>query len=375
MLYCPYRPVDGALCWVWYVMMNCNLLLANSDSSGDIIFYGFLAIVFGLPILIIAVKIYFKIKATADYREAVQAAAAEYRAWAARKPRAVPSPIVLNAGEEARYCSSASLYEPRAVLYTDYGGGSVQLTDELTIHSGSSRSASRQEWGWISNGRLVVTNERVVFVGDCACRNIPLASIMSLGYDVFNLTLTTSESQKPMEFGSVNGRILYDLLRQFTALLEASGQKRVPLLKDIPMGAERTPTFASEEPLEDEKTKRDCRPAAGILAWLGLLKDRLCNLIVYLERRYTPDANRVAYTPARRGEAQDVLAYNQYKVKRDEIIKGFRAKLRSEGLREDVTFQRPDLTERERQLLLERDRALGEARQEYERAVSRPASN
>lgn len=121
----------------------------------------------------------------------------------------INSPIILKNNEEA-YLSlpNISLSEPRSVRISQSGGfgTSYRVAKGFTLHSGTgrSRSVSHEEIMVIDNGTLVITNKRVIFVGDKKSVNIDLKKILAINIFKDGISIQRENKQKIEYFTGTN---------------------------------------------------------------------------------------------------------------------------------------------------------------------------
>ena len=77
-----------------------------------------------------------------------------------------------------------TLQEPRAVRVSrgGYGGTSIRIAKGITLHTGGTRgrSESHDEIRNIDNGKLLITNKRIMFLGSNRTTNIDINKIVSI---------------------------------------------------------------------------------------------------------------------------------------------------------------------------------------------------
>lgn len=113
--------------------------------------------------------------------------------------------IILKKGEQAYLeIPNVSLVEPRAVRTSTggYGGGSVRIAKGVSIRmgGGQGRSVSHDELMNIDSGELLLTNQRLIFVGAKKSSNIVLSKIMNLTAYSDGLEVQIENRQKPQYF-------------------------------------------------------------------------------------------------------------------------------------------------------------------------------
>lgn len=96
------------------------------------------------------------------------------------------------------WVEQSELHEPRAVR--NYGGGSVRVMKGVWIHGG--QSESHQEMRHIDNGRLILTNRRLLFNGGSRTANIDLRKILNITTFSDGFKVNIENRQKPQFFAS-----------------------------------------------------------------------------------------------------------------------------------------------------------------------------
>lgn len=122
--------------------------------------------------------------------------------------------IVLKSGEKPIYqIDNVILSEPRAVRTTTggYGGASVRVSKNITVHSGrtQSTSESHDEIKVIDNGALLITNKRIVFLGTNRTTNIDLNKIIAITDSDDTIAIQRSNKQKVEYFSNIKSQQLF----------------------------------------------------------------------------------------------------------------------------------------------------------------------
>ena len=127
------------------------------------------------------------------------------------------------------------LKEPRAVSVSkrNYIGSSYRLNKRVTIHSGSSTGIreSTDVVKWIDKGQLVVTNKRIIFLGEKRTTNIDLNKIISISSDFNEIQIQRSNKQKPEYFTNISSE-QYINIENETIAVEING----PILRRLIVG-------------------------------------------------------------------------------------------------------------------------------------------
>lgn len=116
--------------------------------------------------------------------------------------------IVLKKNERPVYKTcNVALMEPRAVRTSSggYGGASVRIAKGVTIHSGrtASKSESHDEIKVIDTGDLLITNQRVIFLGHNRTTNIDIKKIIAITSQQDTIQIQRSNKQKAEYFTNV----------------------------------------------------------------------------------------------------------------------------------------------------------------------------
>lgn len=118
----------------------------------------------------------------------------------------------LKRGESGHYEDAAELYEPRAVKTFSGTSASVRIAKGLSVRSGTGRASSSQEWKHLDTGRLVVTDKRLIFVGNTEHRSFDLGKLDAATILSDGVRLGFSNRQKPLAFTAPNPLLLAGVL-------------------------------------------------------------------------------------------------------------------------------------------------------------------
>jgi hypothetical protein len=116
-----------------------------------------------------------------------------------------PSPVILKKNEKlSLIMENISFQEPRAVRQTHaaYGGPTIRVAKGVSFRLGgaSARSESHDEIRVIDQGKLVLTNKRLIFIGDKRTVNIDLKKILAVQAYRDGIELQRENKQKPEYF-------------------------------------------------------------------------------------------------------------------------------------------------------------------------------
>lgn len=139
----------------------------------------------------------------------------------------IETTLLLEQGEHAFLEAIVPLYETRAVRYHQGAGAGFKIAKGVSIGGYQGRSESKQEWRKLDEGTLVLTNKRVLFVGNEQSRTIPLKKIFNANVD--GLGFIISYQKKNVYFENTNPAIwvfAIDILRQ------GVGKKDISLVQE-----------------------------------------------------------------------------------------------------------------------------------------------
>lgn len=115
------------------------------------------------------------------------------------------SPVILKKDELISIIlENINLQEPRAVRQTNaaYGGPTIRVAKGVSFRMGgaSARSESHEEIRVIDNGKLVLTNKRLIFIGTKRTVNIDLRKVMAIVPYKDGIESQRENKQKPEYF-------------------------------------------------------------------------------------------------------------------------------------------------------------------------------
>ena len=115
------------------------------------------------------------------------------------------SPVILKKNENLSIImDNISLQEPRAVRQTQaaYGGPTIRVAKGVSFRLGgaSARSESHEEIRVIDQGKLILTNKRLIFIGSKRTVNIDLKKIMAVQAYRDGIESQRENKQKPEYF-------------------------------------------------------------------------------------------------------------------------------------------------------------------------------
>ena len=128
--------------------------------------------------------------------------------------------VVLKAGETALWSEKSILFEPATVRHSVSSGVSYRVCKDVYLHSGRSESRASVEWSRMGKGQLIVTSQRVIFIGGDVSRELSVVSLADVRQEARAVRL--SEGERTHVFTSRNGYYLSWLIRNSAALLVAN---------------------------------------------------------------------------------------------------------------------------------------------------------
>lgn len=131
------------------------------------------------------------------------------------------APIRLNANEDAYYNQpGAALYELASIRMGSIGGASFTVTDGVTMHSGGTRSESRDEWRETARGTVCITTQRILFIGNMRTHEIPIANILSVKAYPNETVINYRGHTKPIGFFDINGYIFATVMNMISEQIQ-----------------------------------------------------------------------------------------------------------------------------------------------------------
>jgi hypothetical protein len=123
------------------------------------------------------------------------------------------SSFMLKSGEVAYFCDDVDLYETRSVRSSTATYTGVRIMKGIYIGGSQGTSSSTERWTCVASGKLVITNQRLIFDGDKNDRNIPLNRIFNAESSQDGVSVSCEGRQKTMIFACKNPLILAVVIR------------------------------------------------------------------------------------------------------------------------------------------------------------------
>lgn len=110
------------------------------------------------------------------------------------------------------------LNEIRSVRNGTYGGYSIRVCKGVSFHTGGTRGESHDELRAISQGKLIITNNRIVFIGTGMKREVKMSKVISVNCGWDYIEIASDGRQKSMIFSNINGNICRDMINTIIEL-------------------------------------------------------------------------------------------------------------------------------------------------------------
>jgi|ERR1035437_790097 hypothetical protein len=124
----------------------------------------------------------------------------------------INSNLMLDKGESAFWEEPSKMYETRTVRKSSGGYAGVRLMKGLSVGGYSGSSEGTQEWREIDQGRLTLTNKRIVFDGNKENRIIQINKIIGVNVFLGSVRISGVGKTKDTEFSTKNPYILGALI-------------------------------------------------------------------------------------------------------------------------------------------------------------------
>jgi hypothetical protein len=148
-----------------------------------------------------------KNKALAEAKRLLMLAAANVFIAEIKKNKALPiitAEVFLDKDEHVFLKEETKLMETRAVRHSKGGFGSVRVMKGVRIGGYSGQSESSQEWRTIDAGVLLVTNKKIVFMGNRENRTVPINKVFALKMYADAIEFSFEHRAKSMLFFTSN---------------------------------------------------------------------------------------------------------------------------------------------------------------------------
>lgn len=132
-----------------------------------------------------------------------------------------PSGILLKKGEYTVFVSNGVSYCQERAKTEYYGGGaSIRIAKGVTIRGGKGVPVRSEYFATLDVGTLVLTNKRIIFVGDRKSTTIPISKINALERYSDAFDITKEGVMKQTRFANVDGVIYCDLITKLSQMDE-----------------------------------------------------------------------------------------------------------------------------------------------------------
>ncbi len=186
-----------------------------------------------IPLLIIGLIIYLLISSSKKKKrlrlESIQKANNEVIDYfnnihqLKRIPLITPS-ILLKKGEEAYLESPVRLYEMKTIRKSTRGGGAIRVARGIYIGGSNGISRSHNEFTEIDSGKLVLTNQRLVFDGETSTRSVKFEKVISSTLYTDGIEVSIEGKDKGQTYVGMNNPVLWNSLIIFIHQLPQAGE-------------------------------------------------------------------------------------------------------------------------------------------------------
>lgn len=136
----------------------------------------------------------------------------------------INSHMLLKKGEKGYLQDNAELYEIRAMRKSDRGGGAVRVAKGVYIGGSSGTSRSYDELRKIDNGKLLLTNLRLIFDGNLNTRDIKLDKILSVSGYSDGIEIAVEGKSKGQVYKGMYNPFLWKALIYYVRQIPESGE-------------------------------------------------------------------------------------------------------------------------------------------------------
>lgn len=132
--------------------------------------------------------------------------------------------ILLKKDEVAYLQDSVRLFELRAARKSTRGGGAVRVAKGVYIGGTSGTSRSFDELREIDSGRLILTNQRIVFDGNTNTRDIKLDKIISVTGYIDGIEIAIEGRAKSQTYIGMSNPYLWKALIHYLRQIPETGE-------------------------------------------------------------------------------------------------------------------------------------------------------
>lgn len=132
--------------------------------------------------------------------------------------------ILLKKDEVAYLQDSVRLFELRAARKSTRGGGAVRVAKGVYIGGTSGTSRSFDELREIDSGRLILTNQRIVFDGNTNTRDIKLDKIISVTEYIDGIEIAIEGRTKSQTYIGMSNPYLWKALIHYLRQIPETGE-------------------------------------------------------------------------------------------------------------------------------------------------------
>lgn len=123
----------------------------------------------------------------------------------------IASQVTLKAGEQAFLEDEVILKETRSVTTRSSSGGAFRVMKGVYVGGSSGTSRSHNEWQTIDKGRLVMTNQRIIFDGNSENRVVAIDKVISVSPALDGIEISIENKQKS-SFYTVKNCLIWNMV-------------------------------------------------------------------------------------------------------------------------------------------------------------------
>jgi hypothetical protein len=132
--------------------------------------------------------------------------------------------ILMKKGEVAHLQDNVKLYEIRTARKSTRGGAAMRILKGVFIGGSRGTSRGHDELREIDNGKLILTNKRIIFDGCNNTRNISLDKIVSVSEYSDGIEISIEDKTKSQTYVGMPNPLLWKSLVYFIRQIPESGE-------------------------------------------------------------------------------------------------------------------------------------------------------
>jgi len=188
-----------------------------------------LLIIIGVIILVYKYRKKIELQESEKRKAIIQSKANEVKGYfdlvnREKKLPTIDTYIMLKKDEVGYLQDSVRLFELRAARKSTRGGGAVRVAKGVYIGGTSGISRSFDELREIDSGRLILTNQRIIFDGNNNTRDIKLDKIISVAEYIDGIEIAIEGKAKSQTYIGMSNPYLWKTLIYYIRQIPESGE-------------------------------------------------------------------------------------------------------------------------------------------------------